>query len=140
MVKIEPKENELVICTVKEISDTSAWCELIEYPDYRALLDISEASSSFVSTLKEVIKIDKQYVAKIIKIDKEKKIVKISLKRVKDVEKKIKWEEFKKENNAKNLLEAVAKKLGVTLDKLLEDLKDVIEKYDSLYNLSLIHI
>lgn len=122
----EPKEGELVICTIKEISNSSAWCEIIEYPEYKALLDLIEQGLD-----SKEVKIGKQYVAKIVEIDKNKKIAKLSLK-IKEIEKKQKWEEFKRERGARKFFELIAKKRKISLDELAEELN--IKKYGSFYN------
>jgi translation initiation factor 2 subunit 1 len=126
----KPKEDELVICKVKEIGENSAWCEILEYPDYRGIINFSELPSS---DIKEVLKLEKQYVAKIIRIDNDKKILELSLKRVKEFEKKEKWDEFERERRAEKILELIGKKHEKTLEEIYEEFGNkILEKYGSL--------
>jgi len=129
----KPKENELVICTVRDILSNSAWCEISEYPEYKGLINANEVPSAY--DIKEVLKVGKQYVAKILKIDEEKKIIELSIKRVKDFEEKTKWEEFKKERRAMKIFELLGKKYNKSLDEILNEIGNkILEKYGSLYD------
>ena len=129
----KPKENELVVCTVKDVLSNSAWCEILEYPEYKGLINANEVPS--VYDIKEVLKVGKRYVAKILKIDEEKKIVELSIKRVKDFEEKAKWEEFKKEQRAIKIFELLGKKYNKSLDEIFDEVGNkILEKYGSLYD------
>jgi translation initiation factor 2 subunit 1 len=135
MVKklVEPKENELVICVVKDIRENSAWCEILEYQEYKGIISANEVSSSTLN-LKEALKVDKQYVAKIIKVDKERKILELSLKKVSEIEEKEKREEFKKEQKAEKILELIGKKYNKSLKEIYEEFGNkILKKYGNLH-------
>ncbi len=115
-----PEKGELVIANVYKASQFAAWCKLPEYPDIEGMIHISEAAGKWIFDVKEVIKVGKSYVAKVIGLDPEKKIAKLSLKRVSKRDEKEKWNIYRKEERAEKILEIVAKELGKTLDEAYE--------------------
>ena len=130
-----PKEDENVLCVVKEITPFSALCELIEYKDFSGIIPVTEVYSGLVNDIREFVKLNNLYVAKVIRVDKEKKIVELILKRVKEKEKKEKIEEYKKEKKYENILSLAAKELGKNLEDAYSEFGNkILEKYGSLTN------
>lgn len=128
----DPKQNELVICKVDEITEFAAWCSLLEYPEYKGMIHVSEVASRWVRDIRNYVKKGKQYVAKVIKVEPEKKFVNLSLKRVSSFEEKEKWNEFRKEQRAEKVFELAAEKIGKTLDDFYNEYgRKILEKYDS---------
>jgi len=111
-----PDVGELVIGTVIKTFEYGAYVRLEEYRGLEAYLPWSEVSSKWVRDVKEFVKEGQRIVAKVIRVDKRKKHVDISLKRVSDSEQRRKLLEWKRAQKAEKLLEIVASKLGKTLD------------------------
>ena len=121
-----PEERELVIIKVNKVTQFAAWGFLPEYPDFEGMIHISEAAGKWIYDVREVVK-----------EDPEKKVVKLSLKRVSKRDAKEKMNAFRKEQRAEKILEMVAKKLGKSLDDAYEEigfkLQDEFgEMYDGL--------
>ncbi len=130
-----PKEDEIVLCVVKEITPFSAQCELLEYKDFVGSIFVNEVYSGLVNDIRDFVKENQIYVAKVIKVDAEKKFVDLSLKRVKEFEKKQKLEEYKIERKFEKILELSAKELNKTLEDAYKEFGDkILEKYGSLKN------
>ena len=132
-----PEERELVIIKVNKVTQFAAWGFLPEYPDFEGMIHISEAAGKWIYDVREVVKEGKEYVAKVVRVDPEKKVVKLSLKRVSKRDAKEKMNAFRKEQRAEKILEMVAKKLGKSLDEAYEEigfkLQDEFgEMYDGL--------
>lgn len=136
----DPKENELVICIPKDISPYSITCNILEYPEYTGIININEVYIRWIEDIREYVKINKTYVAKVLQIDKNKKIVTLSLKRVKEEEEKKKREELRLENRYEKILELAAKKLGKTLEDAYKEFGyEILKNFDSLSNFFINH-
>ena len=136
MVKIKglPIAHELVVVRISEVTQFAAWCDLLEY-DAKGIIPISEAAGKWIFDVHEVVKEGEVRVAKVIKVEEDKKLVHLSLKRVSKDDEKEKINEFRKEERGEKLLEMVAKKLGKTLDQAYEEVGYLLkEKFGSLYD------
>jgi translation initiation factor 2 subunit 1 len=128
-----PNTQELVVVKISEVTQFAAWCDLLEY-DARGMIPISEAAGKWIFDVREVVKEGEIRVAKVIKIEEDKNLVHLSLKRVSKDDEKEKLNEFRKEERGEKLLELTAKKLGKTLDQAYEEVGYLLqEKFGSLY-------
>ncbi len=130
-----PEPKELVVCRVDRITPFAAWCELLEYPGLQGMIHVSEVAGRHVHDIRRYVKKDKQYVTKVMRVDREKKVVELSLKRVSQKEKERKMNEFKKENRAEKILEQAASKVGKSLEEAYEEVGFLLqENFDSLFS------
>jgi len=109
-----PSINELCIATVDKIFELGAYVKLDEYGGLEAYLPWNEVSSKWVKNIREVIKEGQKIVVKVIRVDRRKNQVDVSLKRVAEAERKRKIKEWKRTRRAWKILETVAKRLGAT--------------------------
>jgi translation initiation factor 2 subunit 1 len=116
-----PEWGELVVCVVKRITPYAAWCSLEEYPAVEGMIHVSEVSGKWVHDIREFVKLNRQYVAKVVKIDYQKNFVSLSLKRVNKQEEKEKMNIYRKEKRAEKMLEQAAKELGKNLEQAYEE-------------------
>ncbi len=116
-----PSINELCVATVDKIFDLGAYVKLDEYGGLEAYLPWNEVSSKWVKNIRDVIKEGQKIVVKVIRVDRKKGQVDVSLKRVAETERKRKLKEWKRENRAEKILEVVAKRLGKSLDDAYRD-------------------
>ncbi|MCS7123417.1 MAG: S1 RNA-binding domain-containing protein [Candidatus Aenigmarchaeota archaeon] len=123
-----PEENELVVAKIYETSNIVAWCNLLEYPNFKGLIHISEAVGKWIYDINEVVKINDIVVAKVIKVEEKDNTVHLSLKRVSEIEKKEKMNEFRKEETAEKILERIAKKMNKNLDQAYEEVGFLLQK------------
>ncbi|KPU62679.1 translation initiation factor IF-2 subunit alpha [Thermococcus sp. EP1] len=107
-----PEEGEFVIATVKSIHNYGAFLTLDEYPGKEGFMHISEVAPTFVRNIRDYLKEGQKIVAKVIRVDPSKGHIDLSLKRVKQQERKAKLQEFKRGQKAENLLRIAAEKLG----------------------------
>ncbi|MEM5836575.1 MAG: translation initiation factor IF-2 subunit alpha [Candidatus Aenigmatarchaeota archaeon] len=128
-----PQWGELVIVNVEKITPFAAWCKLVEYPEVEGMIHVSEVAGKWIYDIRDFVKVNKQYVAKVIKIDYQKNFVNLSLKRVSEEDEKEKMNSFRKEQRGEKLLEIAANKLGKTLDQAYEEVGFLLqEKFGSL--------
>ena len=129
-----PNVHELVVVKIAEVTQFAAWCDLLEY-DAKGMIPISEAAGKWIFDVREVVKEGEVKVAKVIKVEEDKNLVHLSLKRVSKIDEKEKSNEFKKEERGEKLLEMAAKKLGKNLEQAYKEVGFLLqEKFGSLYD------
>jgi translation initiation factor 2 subunit 1 len=129
-----PNIQELVVVKITEVTQFAAWCDLLEY-DAKGMIPISEAAGKWIFDVREVVKEGEIKVAKVIKIEEDKNLVHLSLKRVSKMDEKEKMNEFRKEERGEKLLELAAKNLGKSLQQAYEEVGYLLqEKFGSLYD------
>lgn len=124
-----PDANEVVVATVKEVFDYGAYVELDEYKGMRAYLPWSEVATKWVKDINEVLKVGQKIVVKVIRVNKQKNYIDVSLKRVYDSEKKKKMQWYKRNQRAEKILEIVAQRLNKTLDDAYKEAGWPLEDY-----------
>lgn len=124
-----PRVYELVIGTVKQIYDHGAFVELDEYGGLEAYVPLNEISHTWFRGIREVLKIGQKKVFKVIRVNRAKKLVDVSLRKVSDSERREKMIEWKRAQRAEKILELAAQRLGKTLDEAYEEAGWKIEDY-----------
>ena len=128
-----PNDGELVICTVKTVHYNSVFVNLDEY-DLRAMLHISEVSPGRIRNLRDYVKEGKVIICTILRIQKERGLIDVSLRRVNEGQRRKKLSQIKQEQMAEKIVEFVAKDQKVEFRKLYDEVTEkVFEKYASLY-------
>ena len=124
-----PEWSELVLVTVERITPYAAWCKLIEYPEVNeGMIHVSEVAGKWIHDIRDFVKIKKQYVAKVIKIDYQKNSVNLSLKRVTPVDEREKMNTFRIEKRAEKMLEQAAKELGKNVGQVYEEIGFLLQE------------
>ncbi|MFH1440210.1 MAG: S1 RNA-binding domain-containing protein [Candidatus Woesearchaeota archaeon] len=130
-----PHEGELVMCTVSNIHFNSVFVNLDEYEDKKAMLHISEVSPGRIRNLRDYVREGKVIVCVILKINKERGLIDVSLRRVNDAQRRSKLGEIKQEQMAEKIIERAAKDLKQDFMKVYNEVADKLYKeYDSLYD------
>ncbi|MEM3401878.1 MAG: S1 RNA-binding domain-containing protein, partial [Candidatus Hadarchaeales archaeon] len=129
-----PSAGELVLCTVTKIFPQGAFVSLDEYGGKEGMVHISEVASGWIKNIRDHIKEGQKVVCKVLFSDPERRSVDLSIRRVKDSERRWKVERLKLEQRAEKLLELVAQKLGKTLDEAYAEAGFPLqEKFGDLY-------
>lgn len=130
-----PEESELVLCTVKKILPHSTFVILDEYNNKEGMIHISEISPGRIRNIRDFVKEGKKLVCKVLKINKEKNHIDLSLRRVSLSMRKNKLEEIKQLKRAEKLLEQLARDNKTVLEKIYEKIGyQIIDNFGSLYN------
>ena len=128
-----PEENEIVLCTVKKILYHVVFVSIDEYKNQEGMIHISEISPGRIRNLRDYVKEGKRIVCKILKINKEKNQIDLSLRRVSSSQTRNKLTEIKQEEKAEKILEQAAKKLKLSLEEIYKEIGNkIIEKHGSL--------
>ncbi|MEM3411921.1 MAG: S1 RNA-binding domain-containing protein [archaeon] len=129
-----PSLDELVIVQIKRITNYGAFADLVEYSK-EGFIHISNVSSSWVKNIRNFLSENELRVAKVIKIDKEKNMIDLSLRAVSDSEQKQKLEDWKREKRADKLFERICKELRLRyLPTYKKYVPSLIEKFGDLYS------
>lgn len=126
--KIEwPEEGDLVIATVKSITDYGAYVALDEYQK-EGLLHVSEVSSGWVRNIRNFVREGQKLVLKVLRVDAEKGHIDLSLRRVTQRERKEKILLWKKERKADSLLRSASEELKISPQEIYEKVGTILEK------------
>ena len=104
-----PQENEIVICTVTSIQYHSVFVRLDEYKHKSGMIHISEISPGRIRNLNDYVKEGKVIVCKVLKINRERGHIDLSLRRVNENQRREKINSMKQEQIAEKIIEFVAK-------------------------------
>ncbi len=128
-----PEENEIVLCKVTRIFPNSVFIELIEYSK-QGMIHISEISPGRIRNLRDYVSVGRQIVCKVLRLDREKGHIDLSLRRVNTTQRMEKLDEFKQEQKAESLIKNLSKKLKKPVNKLYQDISDqVFKEYSYLH-------
>ena len=129
-----PEEDEVVMCTVSKIHFHSVFVNIDEYGGRTGLIHISEVSPGRIRNLRDYVVEGKKVVCKVLRVDKEKGHIDLSLRRVTVGQKKAKANGIKQEQKAEKIIEFVARNLKVDTVPLYNQLcEKILEKYPSIY-------
>ena len=128
-----PEEDELVLCTVTNTFHHGVFVDVEEY-NRSGMIHISEVSPGRIRNIRDFVKEGKKIVCKVLRINKEKGHIDLSLRRVNERQRKEKINEVKQEQKAEKIVEFAAKKLGKEPKKLYDEISSkIFERYDLLH-------
>lgn len=129
-----PEEGELVMCTVTKVTGNSVFVNMDEY-NKSGMIHISEVSPGRIRNLRDFVSEGRVVVCKVIKIDRERGYIDLSLRRVSEMMRQEKMNGIKQEQKAEKIIEAVAKTLKIPSKQLYDSVAaKVLEKYSFIYS------
>ena len=108
-----PEEGELVLATVNEINPHGVYVTLDEYDKVRAFLHISEIATGWVRDIERYAKPGQKIVLKVIRQNRNRREIDLSLRQVSGEEKRQKIIEVKKNEKARTILDALKSRLSL---------------------------
>ena len=130
-----PEDGELVLCTVKKVLHNSVFISLDEYENKEGLIHISEIAAGRIRNIRDYVREEKRIVCKVLKVDKIKGHIDLSLRRVSLQSKKNKETEHMLEERAEKILEDSAKPLKKSIKEAYELAGNkILENYGSLHS------
>lgn len=129
-----PDEGELAVCTVTNVKNFGAFVTLDEYENKEGFIHIAEVSSGWIKYIRDYIREGQKVVCKVLKVDREKGHIDLSLKAVNEHQRREKIQEWKNELKAENLLGIVAQRLGKSPEECWEDFGyALLDSFGTLY-------
>lgn len=122
-----PEESDLILCTVTSVQFHSVFVNIDEY-DKGGMIHISEVSPGRIRNIRDFVKEGKKIVCKVLRVNKEKGYIDLSLRRVNETEKRRKIDEIKKEQNAEKIVEIAAGKIGIKTEELYSQISGKIKQ------------
>jgi translation initiation factor 2 subunit 1 len=129
-----PEEGELVVGTVTSIRNFGAFVTLDEYANREAFIHLSEVATGWVKYIRDHIREGQKIVARVLRVDRSKSQIDLSLKRINDHQRREKVQSWKNEQRATRLLAVVAGLLKIETEAA-ETLfaESIVERYGSLF-------
>jgi len=129
-----PEEGDIVIATIKEVTSHGAYVTLDEYGGITGFLHISEIATGWIRNIERYVKPKQKAVLKVIRVNRTRVEVDLSLKQVGGAEKKEKLMEAKKDEKVKAFLELIKEKCKLSDDQLKKYVDVLSERYPVLYD------
>lgn len=128
-----PEGGEVVVCTVREITSHGIYVNLDQYDGINGFLHVSEITTGWVRNIERVAKVSQKLVLKVIRANKVRREIDLSLRQVTNEERRAKVIEWKREERAIAIMGVVKKKLGLD-DAQARSLKEKLEdQFGTLY-------
>ncbi len=128
-----PEEEEIVVCKVTQIFPNSVFVELTEY-GRTGLIHISEIAPGRIRNLRDFVSVGREIICKVLRLDREKGHIDLSLRRVNSHERQEKLDEMKQEVKAESLVQNLSKKLKIPVEQLYQALgSKILKKYPYLH-------
>jgi translation initiation factor 2 subunit 1 len=124
----------MVIGTVVRVNPYSAFIALEEYGNKEGMIHISEVAGKWVRDIRKFVKVGDKIVVKVMDVNREKKHITLSLKRVKKYDSEEKMRDYKKKLKAEKMLKMLATKLSVSLEEVKHVSNDIEEKFGSVFD------
>jgi translation initiation factor 2 subunit 1 len=129
-----PEEDEIVLCTVTKIFPHAVFCNLDEF-GRTGVIHISEIAPGRIRNIRNYVRDDKKVICKVLRTDKQKGHIDLSLRRVNEGQRRAKRNEIKQEILAEKIIEFIARKKDQNIKKLYDEITDkVFERYMTLYS------
>jgi translation initiation factor 2 subunit 1 len=128
-----PEPGEIVICTVREITSHGIYVNLDQYEGTNGFLHVSEISTGWVRNIDRVAKVSQKLVLKVIRVNKARREIDLSLRQVTNEERRARVIQWKREERALAIMATVKKTLGLD-DAQEEALREKLEEqFGTLY-------
>lgn len=124
-VKELPEHGEIVIATIANVTSHGAYVTLDEYGGITGFLHISEIATGWIRNIERYVKPKQKAVLKVIRVNRTRAEVDLSLKQVGGEEKKQKLLEVKKEEKGKTFMELIKEKCKLS-DEQVAKYSDIL--------------
>jgi len=128
-----PEAGEVVICTVREITSHGIYVNLDQYGGMNGFLHVSEISTGWVRNIERVAKPQQRLVLKVIRADRVRREIDLSLRQVTNEERRAKVIEWKREERALAIMGVVQKELSLDEEQVKTYTTKLEEQFGTLY-------
>lgn len=129
-----PEEGDVVLATIKQLTGHGAYVVLDEYNGMTGFLHISEIATGWIRNIERYVKPRQKAVLKVIRVNKTRAEVDLTLKQVSGEERKSKLIEVKKNEKAFASMDIIKQKTNIN-DAHVKEIEDkILQKYDYVYD------
>jgi len=136
-----PERGELVIGNVIKVNPFSAFISLEEYDRKEGMIHISEIAGKWIRDIRKFVKVGDKVIALVMYVDRDKRQISLSLKRVKKYDAEEKMREYKKKIKSEKMVNILAKKLNMSpidiREKLINDVERIFGNVFDVFQMSL---
>ncbi|KAI9286462.1 eukaryotic translation initiation factor 2 alpha subunit-domain-containing protein [Umbelopsis sp. AD052] len=115
-----PEVDDLVMVNVRQIADMGAYVKLLEYNDREGMILLSELSRRRIRSVQKLIRVNRNEVVVVLRVDEEKGYIDLSKRRVSPEEISKCEEKYNKSKAVHSILRHVAEKHHIALKELYE--------------------
>ncbi|MEK6968105.1 MAG: translation initiation factor IF-2 subunit alpha [Nanoarchaeota archaeon] len=128
-----PEESELVLCTVTNVQGHSVFVKIEDY-GVSGMIHISEVAPGRIRNIRDFVKEGKTIVCKVLRINKDRGHIDLSLRRVTESQRRSKIADIKQQQKATKIVEHAAKKLKIEPDIAYKEVSEkLLTEYDSVF-------
>lgn len=129
-----PEADSVVMVNVRKIAEMGAYVRLLEYDNIEGMILLSELSRRRIRSIQKLIRVKRNEVVVVLRVDKEKGYIDLSKRRV-SPEDVVKCEEkYKKSKAVHSIMRHVAKKLDMNLEGLYQSyIWPLVKKWGHAY-------
>lgn len=128
-----PEPGEVVICTVREITSHGIYVNLDQYEGMNGFLHVSEISTGWVRNIERVAKVQQKLILKVIRADRLRREIDLSLRQVTNEERRAKVIEWKREERAMAIINGIKNKLSIGDEQTRSLVAKLEEQSGTLY-------
>lgn len=126
-----PKVNDLVLVKTEKIEEMGAYCSLLEYGEIEGMILLSELSRKRIKSIQKIVKVGRNEVCIVLKVDQEKGYVDLSKRRVTIDQTRPVEERYVKSKTVHSIMKSVAEKSGTGIEELYSSFCwDLYDKYE----------
>ncbi|KAF9103340.1 hypothetical protein BGX29_003472 [Mortierella sp. GBA35] len=130
-----PEVDDLVMVNVRHIAEMGAYVQLLEYDNIEGMILLSELSRRRIRSIQKLIRVGKNEVVVVLRVDKEKGYIDLSKRRVSATDIAKCEERYNKSKAVHSIMSTVAKKENKDLEALYEQLAwPLYAKYGHAYD------
>ncbi len=128
-----PEVGEIVLATITNVTRYGAYVALDEYGGVQGFLHISEISTGWVRHIERHVRLNQKAALKVIRVNRERREVDLSLRQVTGEERKNKLIAVKRDEKAKIILQILKAKLSLGPQEEASLVQKLVEKFGGTY-------
>lgn len=115
-----PQKDDIVAVVTKDIKDLGAYVELLEYDNIEGFIMLSQVTNKRVKSVYKFLKIGKQEMMEVLRVDEEKMCIDLTKKSIKPELQDAAVKRFKKAKQVHGIMRQAAIKLQTPVEELYE--------------------
>jgi translation initiation factor 2 subunit 1 len=130
-----PENDEVVVVNVTDIGEMGAYVTLLEYDNIQGMILLSELSRKRIRSINKLVRINRNEVVMVIRVDKEKGYIDLSKRRVAPEDVAKCEDRYNKAKAVHSVLRHVADQHGMSLETLYQKVGwPLYQKYTHAYD------
>lgn len=130
-----PEVDELTVVNVRQVAEMGAYVRLLEYDNIEGMILLSELSRRRIRSIQKLIRVGRNEVVVVLRVDKEKGYIDLSKRRVSPEDIAKCEDRYNKSKSVHSIMRNVAEKHNIPLEQLYETVGwPLYKKYGHAYD------